>query len=335
MTPYFITSSPSKSHTADATASRTIFANRDPTAISTTRVTLKFFGAQWEAILSDPVAAAAFTLVFIDSIASGLGIPSRFIVNVRFSIGSLIVVFDVLRNTEFQISDSQLASALNNNEIYSTALGYYTNVTGDVSAGLLEPVVLVQILPAGGPVCGEVCIGLCSGASVLVASAAFSLWYIFFYRAAELRARAKKRQLRQTQKQENEPLEPSSASETDSEPFNESVIPPSGSKMREPFDTHENVFDNEDDHNDERRAGNAFDFSSPYGAPEGEDQSPRPQFESSREPFEGFEAKEPLFDASRRSQPKADSNSQPLSRCASTSSVDIKPPPAASAFEGE
>jgi hypothetical protein len=293
----------------------------------------------WDQVVFNATLAAEFKILFATAIASELGIPTRLITKVQFSLGSLVVVFDVTRDVFYQISDSQLAIALNNNEIYSSALQYYTNITNDVSAGLLEPVILVQVLAPSGPLCGETCIGLCSGASVLVASAAFSLWYIFFYRAAELKERARKRQKRRSQKQENEPLEPSSASESDSEPFNESVIPPSGSKIREPFDTRERGYESDEhEHEDERHAGTAFDFSSPYGAPEGESHSPNPRVESSRDPFNVSGAdrnfREPLFDHIIGDQ-KQEHPTPPLSRCASTSSVDIKPVPPTSVFESD
>lgn len=242
----------------------------------------------WDAVLTNPVVAKQMAALLVDGLAVELGIPARFIRVIRFYLGSLVAEVAITRNETYPISDSQIASGLNNNDVYAQVLQLYTNVTGDVSVGLLEPVVLVQVLPPAAPVCSEVCIGLCSGASVLVASAAFSLWYIFCYANNTQSQKRKKRQLRSAggAQNTNEPLEHSSDSDaTDSEPFNETVLPPNDSQVREPF---EEVFEERDERRDnvldasnpfgapDEARHSAFDYSSPYGGPGDEDFSPRP-----------------------------------------------------------
>jgi hypothetical protein len=272
-------------------------------------------------VLTDPVLRQQLSTLLTGSIAAELGIPQSFVRIIRFYLGSLVAEVAITRNETFPISDTQIAVGLNNNDVYSQVSELYTNVTGEVSGGLLEPVVLIQIVPAE-PSCGEVCIGICSGASVLVASAAFSVWYICFYANEGQSKKHRKRKSRPTEGS-NEPLEHSSDSETsDSEPFNEPVLPPNASQEREPV---EQAFrpPEEDERQlhghvsspygapDEMRHS-AFDYSSPYGGPSDQDFSPRPAH---------------LLAASNDHR----NDSAPLSPGSrSTSSVNINPP---SAFE--
>jgi hypothetical protein len=268
------------------TNTRTVYANRDATAVSTTKSILKLDGTKWNAVLTDPVLSQQLATLLTGSIAAELGIPQRFVRIIRFYLGSLVAEVAITRNETFPISDTQIAIGLNNNDVYSQISELYTNVTGEVSGGLLEPVVLIQIVPVE-PSCGEVCIGICSGASVLAASAAFSVWYICFYANEGHSKKQRKRKSRPTEGN-NEPLEHSSNSDkSDSEPFNEPVLPPNASQEREPV---EQTFrpPEEDERQlhglhtsspygapDEMRHS-AFDYSSPYGGPSDQDFSPRP-----------------------------------------------------------
>lgn len=252
--------SPTKSISIRETTTKSFYVNRNPSAVSVTRVTFKLGGSQWNEVLQNETAAAALREFLLSSFADSLGLPKSFVVLRRLYVGSLVAELEIRRNETYPISDSQLAYALNTDSTYEQALTFYTAVTGDVSVGLLEPVVLIQVVEEP-PACGEVCIGLASGGSVLLAAAGFSLWYILCYKAVEHRGRKKQKP---NASSANEPVDESDTSETDSEPFNETVLPPREVVTQEPFDDHHGAFDDEVEPQS-RAANNPFGDSSPFG----------------------------------------------------------------------
>jgi hypothetical protein len=274
--------------------------NRDRTAVKLTRATIKLGGSKWDTVLSNATLVNELNVVLLDAFSVQLGLPKRFLRIPRLYLGSLVIELEINRNESFPISDTQIAQALNNNEDYLPTVSWYFIITGDVSSGLLEPVILFWSLVLKPQACDELCVALCSGASIALSMSATTMWYIYYYRRKPSRKeRRKRRNLKRKLHRDNDPFDVLSNSETDHEPFqetvvnrwvgsakqkndpfgsslsesdadhepfNQNVVPPSISKSREPFDHNEQVFGS-DASNEHCRSGPFRGLSGfgPYG----------------------------------------------------------------------
>lgn len=253
-------------------------------------------------VLANATLRADLKSYLLDGFSSQLGLPVEFLRIIRLYLGSLVIELEITRNETFPISDVQIASVLNTNEDYMPTLTWYFIVTGEVSSGLLEPVILIQVV-ATPQKCGELCIAACSAGSIAFGISVATIWYIYFYREGSSVAAARRKQRRRstdkpldrkTQRHDpygdssesdhepfsgdcgrwvspskplHDPFEQSAASsDADHEPFNEFSAPPNVSRAREPFednDTH--AFEDSDSDGMSRARSKSYHPRGPYG----------------------------------------------------------------------
>jgi hypothetical protein len=304
----------------------------------------------WADVVNNATVLVTFKSFFLDSLSTQLGLPKNLIRIIRIFVSSLGVEFEVIRNETYPISTAALVEKVNANAAYDLPLQFYTNLTHEVSVGLLEPVTFVQVVNTL-PACDETCIGLSAGGSVLFVSLVFSLWYVWCYhRNAEVPRKKKHRWEKRPEVQQNEPLEDSAdeVDDSDAEPFNETIVPQGGSKVCEPFDEADAFEDSDDERHASRdqheTVAGELDDSSPYGARDdtaGHRGSPHIKSNNGDTPA-GREAcslprrasqeryREPLFADDDGEQCRSNESASGSSTL-SSSVVDIKPP----AFEGD
>lgn len=106
------------------------------------------------------------------SIATALGLPLSSVIVKSVTIASLHVVFEVARDSSFPITDTAITAILSQNAVYQPLMNLFTEITGEPSQGLSEPLVLTTVataVPSTAATCNRLCIILIvSGAAAVV-----------------------------------------------------------------------------------------------------------------------------------------------------------------------